>query len=80
MLSRSESLLWRFYLIGPSVSIGQYCGLAVDVVVVGVAIMRVIGNVPLVSGHTLFLTYTIVAGFPGNAYHGVNRNAGGHLP
>lgn len=32
----------------------------VDVLVVGTAMMRVIGNVPFVSGHTLFLTYAIL--------------------
>ena len=32
----------------------------VDVLVVGTSMMRVIGNVPLVSGHTLFLTYAIL--------------------
>jgi hypothetical protein len=32
----------------------------VDVLVVGTAMMRVIGNVPHVSGHTLFLTYAVL--------------------
>jgi hypothetical protein len=35
-------------------------GVAVDFVVVGTAIMRVVGNVPMVSGHTLFLTYAML--------------------
>jgi hypothetical protein len=34
---------------------------AVDAVVVGLAIGRVVGNVPLISGHTLFLTYAILS-------------------
>jgi hypothetical protein len=34
--------------------------LVVDALVVGTAMMRVIGNVPFVSGHTLFLTYAIL--------------------
>jgi hypothetical protein len=33
---------------------------AVDILVVGAAMMRVIGNLPLVSGHALFLTYAIL--------------------
>jgi hypothetical protein len=33
--------------------------LIVDIAVVGTSIMRVIGDVPLVSGHALFLTYAI---------------------
>jgi hypothetical protein len=32
----------------------------VDALVVGTAMMRVIGNVPFVSGHALFLTYAIM--------------------
>lgn len=32
---------------------------AVDALVVGTAMWRVIGNVPYVSGHTLFLTYSL---------------------
>jgi hypothetical protein len=32
----------------------------VDLLVVGTAMMRVIGNVPYVSGHTLFLAYAIL--------------------
>lgn len=32
----------------------------VDVLVVGTAMMRVIGNVPFVSGHALFLTYALL--------------------
>ena len=31
----------------------------VDVLVVGTSMMRVIGNVPFVSGHALFLTYAV---------------------
>lgn len=38
----------------------RIAGLVVDVVVVGAAMMRVVGNVPLVSGHTLFLTYAML--------------------
>lgn len=38
----------------------RIAGWALDLAVVSTAIMRVIGNVSLVSGHTLFLTYTIV--------------------
>ena len=32
----------------------------VDLIVVGTAVGRVVGNVPLVSGHTLFLTYAML--------------------
>jgi hypothetical protein len=32
----------------------------VDIVVVGAAMMRVVATLPLVSGHTLFLTYAIL--------------------
>lgn len=32
----------------------------VDALVIGIAIGRVIGNVPFVSGHTLFLTYCLL--------------------
>jgi len=35
--------------------------LAIDLIVVGSAIGRVVGNVPFVSGHTLFLTYAIIS-------------------
>ena len=35
-------------------------GLALDVLVVGTAMMRVISDVPFVSGHALFLTYAAV--------------------
>ena len=35
-------------------------GLAVDFLVVGTSMMRVIGNVPYISGHTLFLSYAIL--------------------
>jgi len=38
----------------------RIAGLAIDLVVVGTAIMRVVGNVPFVSGHTLFLSYAIL--------------------
>jgi hypothetical protein len=38
----------------------RIAGLTIDLVVVGMAIMRVVGNVPLVSGHTLFLTYAVL--------------------
>lgn len=33
----------------------------VDALVIGVAMGRVVGNVPYVSGHTLFLTYALLA-------------------
>jgi hypothetical protein len=33
----------------------------IDLLVVGTSIMRVIGNVPFISGHTLFLTYAILS-------------------
>lgn len=33
--------------------------LIVDTLVVGLSLMRMIGHVPLISGHTLFLTYAI---------------------
>lgn len=36
--------------------------LLLDVVVVGTAIGRVVANVPLISGHTLFLTYALFSG------------------
>jgi hypothetical protein len=32
----------------------------IDALVVGTAMMRVIGDVPFISGHTLFLTYAIL--------------------
>lgn len=35
-------------------------GLAIDFLVVGISMMRVIGNVPYISGHTLFLSYAIL--------------------
>jgi hypothetical protein len=35
-------------------------GLAIDFLVVGTSMMRVIGNVPYISGHTLFLSYAIL--------------------
>jgi hypothetical protein len=35
-------------------------GWLVDIVVVGAAMMRVVSTLPLVSGHTLFLTYAIL--------------------
>lgn len=38
----------------------RIAGWAVDIIVVGTAMMRVVGNVPLVSGHTLFLTYAML--------------------
>ena len=34
---------------------------AVDVLVVGTAMWRMIGNVPFVSGHALFLTYALLS-------------------
>lgn len=37
----------------------RIAGLVLDALVVGTAMMRVIGNVPFVSGHTLFLSYAI---------------------
>lgn len=33
----------------------------IDLVVVGTAMGRVIGNVPFISGHTLFLTYALLS-------------------
>jgi hypothetical protein len=36
-------------------------GLVVDFMVVGTAMMRVVSNLPYVSGHTLFLTYAILS-------------------
>ena len=33
----------------------------VDLLVVGTSLMRVVGNVPFISGHTLFLTYAILS-------------------
>jgi hypothetical protein len=36
-------------------------GLAIDFLVVGISMMRVIGNVPYISGHTLFLSYAILS-------------------
>jgi len=38
---------------------GTLLELVVDVLVVGTAMMRVIGDVPFVSGHALFLSYAI---------------------
>jgi hypothetical protein len=38
----------------------RIAGLVVDVVVVGAAMMRVVSYLPLVSGHTLFLTYAML--------------------
>jgi hypothetical protein len=35
-------------------------GFVVDALVVGTAMMRVIGNVPFVSGHALFLVYAVL--------------------
>jgi len=35
-------------------------GLVIDFLVVGTSMMRVIGKVPYISGHTLFLTYAIL--------------------
>jgi len=35
-------------------------GLAIDLLVVGTSMMRVIGDVPYISGHTLFLSYAIL--------------------
>ena len=35
--------------------------LAVDILVVGTAMWRVIGNVPFISGHALFLTYALLS-------------------
>ena len=35
--------------------------LAIDALVVGTAIWRVIGNVPFISGHALFLTYALLS-------------------
>lgn len=39
---------------------GSVAGLVVDFLVVGTSMMRVIGTVPYISGHTLFLSYAIV--------------------
>jgi hypothetical protein len=35
--------------------------LTVDILVVGTAMWRVIGNVPFISGHALFLTYALLS-------------------
>lgn len=43
------------------IKLGSVAGLAIDFVVVGTSMMRVIGNVPYISGHTLFLTYAILS-------------------
>jgi len=40
---------------------GSLAGLAIDSLVVGTSMMRVIGHVPYISGHTLFLSYAIVS-------------------
>jgi hypothetical protein len=45
---------------GERIKRGSTTGLVIDFLVVGVSMMRVIGNVPYVSGHTLFLTYAIL--------------------
>src|SRR5690349_11802651 len=42
----------------PRTNISQ---LTIDVLVVGTAMWRVIGNVPFVSGHALFLTYALLS-------------------
>jgi hypothetical protein len=39
----------------------SFVGLTIDFLVVGTSMMRVIGDVPFVSGHTLFLTYAILS-------------------
>jgi hypothetical protein len=39
---------------------GSIAGLVIDCLVVGTSMMRVIGTVPYISGHTLFLTYAIL--------------------
>jgi hypothetical protein len=39
---------------------GSVAGLAIDFLVVGTSMMRVIGHVPYISGHTLFLSYAII--------------------
>lgn len=39
----------------------RIAGPVVDALVVGTSMMRVIGDVPFVSGHTLFLTYAILS-------------------
>ena len=49
LLDRSERIKRR-----------SIAGLAIDFLVVGTSMMRVIGNVPYISGHTLFLSYAIV--------------------
>ena len=38
----------------------RIAGVAIDFLVVGTSMMRVLAHVPFVSGHTLFLTYAIV--------------------
>ena len=35
-------------------------GLVIDFLVVGASMMRIVGRVPYISGHTLFLTYAIL--------------------
>lgn len=37
----------------------RVAGVAIDVLVAGMSMMRAVGAVPFVSGHTLFLTYAI---------------------
>lgn len=39
----------------------QLIQLALDILVVGTAMWRVIGNVPFVSGHALFLSYALLS-------------------
>lgn len=49
LLDRSEKIRRR-----------SVASLIIDFLVVGTSMMRVIGNVPYISGHTLFLTYAIL--------------------
>ena len=49
LLDRSEKIKRR-----------SFAGLIIDFLVVGTSMMRVIGEVPYISGHTLFLTYAIL--------------------
>ena len=39
----------------------SFVGMTVDFLVVGTSMMRVVGDVPFISGHTLFLTYAILS-------------------
>jgi hypothetical protein len=39
----------------------QFLQFATDALIIGLALGRVVGNVPYVSGHTLFLTYALLS-------------------